>query len=152
MNLLFASLHYFDAKRRDEQQGQAFGSSLLSDKLSVRSHRMRTKRKYKHNEIRIMPFAIDLKFIYEPLTTNEEVAKPNTQANTAMPCLRMQYWLREKKSNDKRKNPNKRQWTKFVKKYVEMKRRKKKSEKREGPCKNATTQTKNVYWVQIRDK
>lgn len=56
-----------------------------------------------------MPFAIDLKFIYEPLTTNEEVAKPNThtyiQATErknrlfAMPCLRMQ-WM----TNGKRKS------------------------------------------------
>lgn len=29
-----------------------------------------TERKYKYNEIRIMPFAIDLKFIYDPLTSD----------------------------------------------------------------------------------
>lgn len=71
-----------------------------------------------------MPFAIDLKFIYEPLTTNEEMLPTTTATNTnqshclhilaepwlkigCLPCqcLCMQWMTNEKE----KKNPNKRQ-------------------------------------------
>lgn len=54
------------------------------------------ERKYKYNEIRIMPFAIDLKFIYEPLTSDSfrptfKADETDDKKSSCLPCRANAY-------------------------------------------------------------